>query len=399
MYVKRDLFEFLTTENQLEVILMWGPRQVGKTTLLSQLDLASTVFLDDLHFRQKAQQDPAFLLDNLELPCLIDEAQYAPNLFSEIKLRVDDARRKNLKNGKKTKTSYYLTGSNKILLDKKVKESLAGRCSLFTLHGFSIKEILSSFPEASIKSIAWRGGFPELYIRSEISTVKYLNDYILSFLEKDIAASAGIEKIGEFQNVLGLLAARTGQFLEVNEIAKIAGVDHKTISSWISILQRNHILELVPPFYSNLSKRITKMHKLYFYDTGLCARLQGHLDENVMWNSTQAGALFETLVFSEIIKTRDNFLKDWRLFTWRTKEKNEIDFILQKGTKFHFIEAKLGIQSAKPITLDSEAKKVFPFVVEKTVVTSGGQKRALDNETMAIPIQQLGQFLVENSSE
>lgn len=145
--------------------------------------------------------------------------------------------------------------------------------------------------------------------------MKYLNDYILSFLEKDIAASAGIEKIDEFQNVLGLLAARTGQFLEVSEIAKIAGVDHKTVSSWISILQRNHILELALPFYSNLSKRITKMHTLYFYDSGLCARLQGHLDENVMWNSTRAG-----------------------------------------------------------------------------------QKKALDSETMAIPIQQLGQFLVENSS-
>lgn len=394
MYVKRDLLDILKALNQLESVLLWGPRQVGKTTLLSQLELASTIFLDDIHHRQKAQQDPALFLSGLELPCLIDEAQYAPNLFHEIKLRIDRARRERLKTGKKIPTLYYLTGSNKIVLDKKVKESLAGRCSLFTLHGFSVKEILSHFPEMPLKTLLWRGGFPELYTNPELSPIRYLNDYILSFLEKDIAASAGIEKLGEFQTVLGLLAARTGQFLEVSEVARTAGVDHKTVNSWIEILRRNHILELVPPFHSNLSKRITKMHKLYFYDVGLCARLQGHLDENVLWNSPQAGPLFETLVFSEIVKTRDNFLKDWRLFTWRTKDRHEIDFILQNGTEFHLIEAKLGIQNVRPFHLDAEIKKVFSFPCPKTVVTAGGEQLALGSETWSIPIQKLGTFLL-----
>ena len=165
-------------------------------------------------------------------------------------------------------------------------------------------------------------------------------------------------------------------------------------NTWIEILRRNHILELVPPFHSNLSKRITKMHKLYFYDVGLCARLQGHTDENILWNSPQAGALFETLVFSEIIKSRDNFLRDWRLFTWRTKEQNEIDFILQDGSEFHFIEVKLGIQSARPFKLDSEANKVFSSGGKKTVVTAGGSSGPLDKDTWSVPITELGSFLL-----
>jgi predicted AAA+ superfamily ATPase len=299
MYVKRDFLATLQASSSLESVLLWGPRQIGKRTLLMQLKLASTLFLDDLSLRKRAQNDPAIVIDDLNLPCLIDEAQYAPNLFSEIKLRIDRLRRDQLKTGEKKKTLYYITGSNRILLDRNVKESLAGRCHLYSLHGFSVREILANFPMTLVKTLLWRGGFPELYTNSDLLPQRYLNDYILSFLEKDIAASAGISKLGEFQTVLGLLAARTGQFLNMSEVAGAAGVDLKTVQSWVDILQRNHIIELVPPFHSNLSKRITKMKKLYFYDVGLCARLQGHNDENLLWSSVQAGSLFETLVFSE----------------------------------------------------------------------------------------------------
>ncbi|MDZ4677625.1 MAG: ATP-binding protein [Oligoflexia bacterium] len=395
MIVKRDLLGKLQASTSLEAVLLWGPRQVGKTTLLMELKPASTLFLDDLSLRQRAQKDPAFVLDDHKLPCLIDEVQYAPNIFSEIKLRIDRLRRTRLKTGKKSSTLYYLTGSNRLLLDQNVKESLAGRCHLYSMHGFSVREILAHFPELPIKTLLWRGGFPELYINQEMSPQRYLNDYILSFIEKDIAASAGIEKLGEFQTVLGLLAARTAQFLNVSEVAGAAGVDQKTIQSWIDILQRNHIIELVEPFHSNLSKRITKMKKLFFYDVGLCARLQGHNDESLLWNSSQAGGLFETLVFSEIIKTKDNFLKDWRLFTWRTKEKNEIDFILQNGSDYTFLEAKLAIHGAMPFKLDAEAKKVFKLPHKKIVVIAGGEQINLDKETMASPIHSLGSLLLK----
>jgi predicted AAA+ superfamily ATPase len=394
MLVTRDFLGTLRNESRLEAVLLWGPRQVGKTTLLNQLNLSSELFLDDLSIRQKAQRDPALTLDDLTLPCLIDEAQYAPNLFPEIKLRIDQLRRKNLKTQKDTSTLYYLTGSNRLLLDKNVRESLAGRCHLYALHGFSVREVMANFPQTPVKTLLWKGGFPELYTRKNLTTQRYLNDYILSFIERDIAMSVGIQKMNEFQTVLGLLAARSGQFLNVNEIAGAAGVDQKTVQSWINGLQTCFILDLVPAFHSNLSKRITKMKKLYFYDVGLCARLQGHTDENLLWKSAQAGSLFETLVYSEIVKTKSNFLKDWRIFSWRTKDQNEVDFVLQNDKSFLFIEVKLGIHGAKPFELDVEAKKVFGLPHHKIVVTVGGERTPLDRETQRIPIHELGNYLL-----
>lgn len=397
MYVIRDLLSTIESTSRLEAALLWGPRQIGKTTLLEQLPLKSKVFLDDLGQRERTQKDPALTLDSLELPCLIDEVQYAPNLFQEIKLRIDLLRRQNLKkNSTIRKTLYFLTGSNRILLDENVKESLAGRCHLYALSGLSVKEILAHFPKMMLKKIMFRGGFPELYKGTEIPIHNYLNDYIISFIEKDIAQSAGIEKLREFTSLLRLLAARTGQFLNFSELANDSNIDQKTVMSWISSLERNLIVKLVPTFYSNLSKRITKMHKLYFYDVGLCARLQSHSDENTLWNSSQVGSLFETIVYSEIEKTKDNFLKDWQIFTWRTKEQKEIDLIIQHGNSFTFIEVKLSIQSAKSFSLDSEARKVFPAPHRKIVVTAGGELITFDKETIAIPIQKLGAFLLEN---
>ena len=398
MYVKRDFLDILRASAALEAVLLWGPRQVGKSTLLEQLQLKARILLDDLSVRHKAQTDPAFILDGILLPCLIDEAQYAPNLFPEIKLRIDELRKKSLKENRPTKTKplYYLTGSNRLLLDQNVKESLAGRCHIFTLHGLSVKEILHQFPQLPLKKILLLGGFPELYTRENLTPAQYLNDYIVSFIEKDIARSADVEKLGEFQTLLHLLAARSGHFLNISALSSAAGVDQKTIQNWIHILERNHIINLVPCFSSNLSKRATKMKKLFFYDTGLCARLQSHSDENTLWNSAQAGSLFETLVFSEIIKTRDNFLKDWKVFTWRTKEQHEIDFILQHQKSFLFIEAKMGIHGAQTFMLDSEAAKIFEQPHQKIVVSAGGDLMPLDRATHRVPIQQLGKYLLSH---
>lgn len=399
VYVNRDFFDIIKAHSQLECVFLRGPRQVGKTTLLDLLDLKSKVFLDDLGARQRAQQDPAFFCDSLELPCLIDEAQYAPNLFPEIKKRIDAVRRKSLreKSSVPIGTQYFLTGSNQTIIDESIKESLAGRSHLYYLHGLSVKEILQFQPDLNLKKIIFQGGFPELYIRQGLSVQEYLNSYILSFIEKDIARESGVSKLPEFLIVLRLLAARTGQFINFSELALAAGVETKTVQSWTHLLQRNFILDLVEPYESNLTKRITKSKKLHFYDVGLCARLQGHVGEEALWNSPQIGSLFESLVFSEIIKTKTNFLKEWRLFTWRTKEKNEIDFILNFDQKFIFIEVKLGIQSATSFSLDVEAEKVFQHPHQKIVVTAGGEITALDTETTQIPIQQLGTWLLKNA--
>lgn len=397
MLVKRDFFKTINENSQLEAVLLWGPRQVGKSTLLEMLNPKSHIVLDDLSIRAQAQNDPAFLLNQLKYPCLIDEVQYAPNIFPEIKLRIDNKRRENLTKKSPThSTDFYLTGSNKTLLDKEVKESLSGRCHIFTLHGLSVHELTNHFQDITISEILFKGGLPEVYTRASLNTSQFINDYILTFIEKDISRAAQIEKLHEFQVVLKLLAARTGTFIDFSEIANAANVDSKTVTAWVSLLERNAIVQLVPTYFTNLSKRIVKMKKLYFYDTGICARLQGQISADNLIHSTQAGLLFETLVFSEIIKTKDNFLKDWQIYTWRTKEKNEIDFIIQSGSKFLFLESKLGIQSAKPFDFDTEAKKVFSHNSEKVVVCSGGETLKLDTNTSRVSINNLGNYLLTN---
>jgi hypothetical protein len=397
--ITRDFFTTLTARSRLEAVFLLGPRQVGKSTLLDQLELKSQVFLDDLHLRQRANEDPAFFIESLDLPCLIDEAQYAPALFPEIKRRIDQERRQRLKMGSKTanpqKTQYYLTGSNQTLINKAIRESLAGRCHIFSLQGLSVKEILAYAPDTPLKTIAFRGGLPDLYARNDLSPQQYFNDYILSFVEKDIAREAGITKIKEFHSVLKLLAARSGQFIHFAEIASQSGVDAKTVKIWTEILQYNQIIELVNPIESNLSKRLVKSKKLHFYDTGLCCRLQGHLSEETLWNSPQMGPLFESLVFSEITKTNINYLKEWQLFTWRTKDQDEIDFVVQTQNQFILIESKLGIQSARPLTLDPQAAKVFPKDTPKLVVTAGGDTMSLSRDTTRVSIQNLGEYLLD----
>jgi predicted AAA+ superfamily ATPase len=291
---------------------------------------------------------------------------------------------------------YYLTGSSPSLLDDHVKESLAGRCHIFNLHGLSVKEILKHFEVFPLKRIMLMGGFPELYMNSQLVPQQYLNDYIISFIEKDIARSSGIEKIAEFHTVLRLLAARSGQLISFSEVATLAGVDQKTVMWWTQLLQRNFILELVPTYSSNLSKRITKQKKLYFFDVGICSRLQGHQTEDQIWNSSQLGGLFETLVFSEIAKTKSNFLIDWQVYTWRTHDQAEVDFILHYKNSFIFIEAKVAIHGAKAFQLDREAIKVFKgHSVQKIVVTAGGEITQLDQSTKAVPIQVLGDYLIK----
>ena len=395
MIVKRHFFETLKSSPRMEAVLLWGPRQVGKTTLLDLLPLDSRMFLDDLGLRQRAQNDPALFLDGVTLPCLIDEAQYAPNLFPEIKLRIDHARRERLRSTSPQPpgTSYYLTGSNKIILDDRVKESLAGRCSTFVLHGLSLAEVKEAFPELPLKTIMFRGGMPELYGRLDLRPYDYYNDYIRSYVEKDVALSAGVTKLDAFNDVLRLLAARTGQFLNISEIASTAGVDQKTVQAWIGLLARNGICSTVETFHTNLSKRIVKMPKFYFMDVGLCTRLQGQTDEDSVWNSPQAGSLFETLAFSELVKTRDNYLLDWKIYSWRTKEKHEIDFVVQIGSQVVFIEAKMAVQNVKSFELDPEALKVFPKPQHKIVVYAGNNVIQLDRDTAAVPISNIGVYL------
>ncbi|MES2662421.1 MAG: ATP-binding protein [Pseudomonadota bacterium] len=372
-----------------------GPRQCGKSSLLWQISPDfNEVSLDDLQMRTLAQQDPALFLTNNPLPLIIDEVQYAPNLFPAIKQHVDQLKKQRIKNpAQHPQVVFRLTGSNQILMDKNIKESLVGRAGFYYLNTFTVSEILAAKIDTSIPEILFKGGWPELYV-SNIPPVKYLNDYIRNYIEKDIVLSAGISKQKEFHTVLGLLAARTGQILNYSDIANNSGVKSVTIKEWISLLERSNLLYLLRPYENNLNKRLIKSPKLHFLDTGLACRLQGWTERQPMIQSMQAGHLFETLVLSEIVKHMNNFGKSWELFYWRTKEGEEIDFLIKTTSgEIIALDAKLGIHSVSPINLPFSFLKDFPKIKKIYIVSIGGKRQILSQSCEQIPITELTNFL------
>lgn len=404
MYINRDISQLLR-ESSVWIQILLGPRQCGKSTLFASLYLKNSQFkeisFDDFQMRQLANQDPALFLQQFEPPLLLDEVQYVPNLFPALKQIVDKIKReKTLQNKNiKEKTIFCLTGSNQILMDKNIKESLAGRASYFYLNTLTVHEIITALPNTSIQEIIFKGGLPELYAdNNKISITSYLNDYIRSYVEKDIVLAAGIHKTAEFLTVLRLCAARTAQETDYSDIQKDSGVSGVTIKEWIGILERADLVFRLKPFFNNLSTRHIKRSKLYFLDTGLAVRLQGWSESLPVMNSPQIGGLFETLVVAEIVKFIRNYGKDWELFFWRTKDgREEIDIIIKTPhSGVHAFEVKYAIHGVDhPIPYPPAFKKQFSPKNSLVIVTSGGARVRLSNECLALPIVELHNYLQE----
>lgn len=355
----------------------------------------SRVDFDDLQLRRIAGDDPGLFLSQRNPPLILDEVQYVPELFPELKRIVDQQKRQALKAGRRKKEQLFrLTGSNQILLDRNVKESLAGRASYFLLNTLSVSEISRAFSNPQLHSVVFKGGWPELYTEADLEPVHYLNDYIRTYIENDIVISAGISKLSEFTNFLALLAGRTAEVLNYTSLANDCGVRSVTIKEWLSHLEHAHLVYLLKPYSTNLHKRVVKAPKIHFLDTGLCARLQGWQESLPLINSPQAGHIFETLVCAEIVKYIQNHLKPWNLFYWRTKDGDEIDFILEAGKgRFIAFDARLGMQSLTAKRLPRSFHSVFPDVAELILVSAAGEEQLLSRECRQLPISKLATYL------
>jgi uncharacterized protein len=399
MFIERDLAQRLKRAQGVYVSILIGPRQCGKSTLIAALGEGKyrRVSFDDFQIRNLAEKDPALFLAQYPPPVMIDEVQYAPNIFPEIKLIIDDLKLQRVqgKQNEDIEILFYLTGSNQILLDSQVKETLVGRARYYDLNTLSVHEIKKAFPQLDMTTILFKGGWPELYTNPDLDTVQYLNDYIRNYIEKDIVVSAGIIKKKEFYTILGMLAARTANLLNHSSLAQDSGVKSITIHEWISVLERTSLVYLLPSFETNLNKRLTKSPKIYFLDTGLAARLQGWMDIHPLLASPQAGALFETLVLSEIVKCILNFGKNWKVYLWRTKEGEEIDFIIDNGKgEILAIDAKLSIHGAQPITIPTSLSKTFPNLKHTILVTYNGHELWLSKTCLQIPASALTNWLL-----
>lgn len=368
MWIARDFQEFLNQFNAKsfqQVKVLRGPRQVGKTSVLERLGKYKIISLDDIHIRRRAQEDPKLFLDQWKEPIILDEASLAPELFYEIKRRVDEYKMK-IRNEEIVKNiDIWITGSNQTLLEKNVQESLAGRASYFDLNTLSLHEIKSY----DLSDIFLRGGWPELHANKDLDHIKYLNDLISTFIEKDIVSAAGIERKEAFTKSIGLLAGRIGQLANSSDIAKNIGVDITTLQSWVSKLEQNALIRTVQPYSNNLNQRLIKTPKIYFEDVGLASRFQGWTGYEPLYLSSQFGHLVENLALIEVCRFFQNRGLRPEVFFIRSKEKVEIDFLVHLANhKWLAIEVKTSPEDFTKKQIDL-LHSVKLNVIEKWVVT------------------------------
>ncbi len=356
MWIKRDFYNFinhLSPQQLLPVKVLKGPRQVGKTSLLSEFSDFKLVQLDDLATRHQANENPRLFLEQFNLDdgagLILDEATLAPNLFLELKRRVDDARLKNRKGSVAPSMNVWITGSNQTLLEKSVQESLAGRASYFDLNTLSIHEI----GKFNLQELILKGGWPELHVQPQLSVTSYLNDLISTFIEKDIVAAAGIERRSAFIKSMGLVAGRIGQLINYSDISKIVGVDSTTLNSWVGKMEQNALVRIIPSFSSNLNQRLIKSPKIYFEDVGLACRFQGWTDFQPLFFSPSFGHIVENLILIQILRFFQNMGQKPSVFFLRSKEKVEIDFLVElPNNRWLAVEAKTQVSSFSQKQLD-----------------------------------------------
>lgn len=357
MYIKRTSEDVIKNlSKQFKVVLVTGARQVGKSTLLKHCDEnRNYVSLDDLSERELAINEPKLFLETHKAPLIIDEIQYAPELLSYIKLIVDKSDKKG---------QYWLTGSQQFHLMKNVSESLAGRVGILDLMGLSLAELSQTpnnepfFPDleyiekrrenhknystSDIFKIIYNGSFPALNNQDEFQDRNaFYSAYIRTYIERDIRDLSSISNEMKFLNFIRVVAARTGQVLKYSELANAVDISEPTAKTWLSVLVSSNIVYLLEPYYRNITKRMTKMPKIYFLDTGLCSYLTGWSSPEVIEKGAMNGAFFETFVVSEILKSYRHNGERPLIYWYRDTQQKEIDLLIECDGKLHPIEIKL----------------------------------------------------------
>lgn len=315
------------------VLLLIGPRQCGKSTLLQKLfPKYNYISLDDLRLREQAINDPELFLSYNKRPLIIDEIQNAPSLFSYLKMEVDRDR---------TKGSYLLTGSQQFDLMSGVHESLAGRMAIARLSPFSIEELYTVKSKMLWSELVAQGLFPEPSLDPKINPYKWYMNYIESLLNRDIKNNLREDKLGSYDQYLKLLSARCAQELVFTDLAKEIGVSGLTIKNWTSLLERSQIIFLLAPYHNNLGKRIVKNHKVFFIDAAIAACLTGHRNQEAIQESVIAGALFENFVVAEIFKYFHNRNEKAPIYFFRDNHGLEADLVIELQNRTIFIEIKV----------------------------------------------------------
>lgn len=326
------------------VVVLTGPRQAGKSTLLRQaLPGWQMVSLEDIDLREFAQSDPRAFLQRYPAPLILDEAQRVPDLLSYIQTMVDVGGRMG---------QYVLSGSQQFSLLAGVTQSLAGRASLIELHPLRLKELSDGgdMPTALDRYLL-QGGYPAVHARG-LDTQRYYADYVASYVERDVRSLSAVQDLGTFQRFMRLCAARTAQLLNLNALANDCGISQPTANAWMNLLEASFIVKRIAPYHRNFGKRLVKTPKLYFLDTGLCAWLLGITSERDIQSHYARGALFETWAVTEALKWRAVRGIAQPLYFWRDNIGNEVDLLLEQDSGITLVEVKSG-QTFQPGWLQS----------------------------------------------
>jgi len=362
MYIKRHIEEVLKSAiNEKGALCVTGARQVGKSTVLKTLFTEhKELTLDESRLLRLALNQPEEFFEHFEPPVFVDEIQYAPSLFPYIKIYID-------KTG--AKGAFVLSGSQRYEMMSNMTESLAGRINLIDLYGLSIREILGdSFHEEFMPTLEymkkrnpkplkynevwehiWRGFFPEI-VESGTEWSRFYSSYVRTYLDRDVSKLGQVGDLLQFEKFMVAMAARTAQLLNIADVAKDVGVSRQTAEKWLSILVASNIVYVLKPYHNNVLKRLIKTPKTYFMDTGLASYLIGWDNAQVLQNGVMAGAMFETFVMVEIIKSWANsngVTPNMNFYFFRDKDGNEIDLLIKRNGVLYPIEIKKHINCDK----------------------------------------------------
>lgn len=403
-YIHRTLEQkIMDISRDYSCLLLIGPRQVGKTTMLEHLMEGSgrqKVTLDDVENRRLAQSDPALFLEMHPAPVLIDEVQYAPQLFSYIKINVDNGA---------APGSYWLTGSQAFQLMELAQESLAGRTAIVHMSALSQSELygdgtteplslklenlnrrkehLSSCNSMEMFERIWNGGMPGHRSGRFTDRDVFYSSYIQTYIDRDVSDMIpGVDKL-LFADFIRAAACRVGQMLNTHDIAQDVGVSDDTAKRWLQVLEKSEVVFYLRPYSNNLLKRTVKTPKMYFFDTGLAAYLTKYSSPDILMNGAINGAILENYTVAEIRKTWLNSAKECLLHYYRDKDTNEIDMVIEADGELHPLEIR---KSTNPGTEPASAFKVL----DKGSVPRGAgailclreEISAIDRNTFILPI-------------